>query len=185
MRFSKYTLSFLILALLMAFAGILWFTHGRSQPKTTNQPLSADSGYINMNPPTEEEKKAADDQKKKTEQQVQQEQTQQNTNSIIQVKPVISSVGQFFDEPYGNRIEVRAFIPGIYENGGKCKITFSKGESSFYKEVDALKDATTTRCETLTILRKDFPSAGTWQVKVSYNSLRYSGDSEIQQLEVE
>lgn len=93
------------------------------------------------------------------------------------VTPVISSAGQF-----DNQVEVRALVPGIYEAGGSCRAVFS-GAGNLSRTADALQDATTTRCEAITIPKTAF-AAGSWSVRVTYTSASSAGTSQPTRFEV-
>lgn len=87
------------------------------------------------------------------------------------ITPVITNAGQ-----YGSRVEVRAFMPSIYESGGTCTATFTQGTKKFSRQTEGIKDATTTRCDVFLVPLSDF-SSGDWKVIVTYNSSIYSGSS--------
>lgn len=129
---------------------------------------------INLDPPTEEDKERVDSHKEEL---VRQQESQQTNSGSV--KPVITDAGQ-----YDQEIEVRAFVPGIFESGGNCVVAFTKGSQNVSKQVPAVSEATTTRCSKLSVPRSEFPSTGTWSVTVAYKSVANSGTSDSKTLEV-
>lgn len=114
---------------------------------------------INYDPPTNEEKNAGDAIKQEI---IDNEQKNPPEKSIVKVILVDSS-------QYGDEIEVRAFVENFVEDGN-CTINFTNGDKSIDKTVPAFADASSTPCITLTLPVKDFPEAGMWSVKVTYNN---------------
>ncbi len=170
--------SALIIVLVLALISVFAYTQLRS----SNEPTvlqTADGGTVNLDPPTAEEKQAGDSQKQKNEQQSAPQTGQKS------VKPVITSAGQFDNPQYGQVIEVRTLVTGVYESGGMCTATFKLGQAVVTKQVEALQDATTTRCDVVIIPRSEFPSAGEWELTVSYASASYSGQSDATKVSVQ
>lgn len=140
--------------------------------KTTPAADNTDNG-IDYSPATEEEKADSDRQK---EVDAGRDDTPQTNN----VTPVIVDAKQ-----YGGEIEVRAYVPGIIEDGGACTITITKGQSTVVRRTEGAQDATNTNCGSIAIPRSEFSSAGQWSVVVSYSSAKYSGSSQAVTLEVQ
>jgi hypothetical protein len=133
--------------------------------QTPNEPQET----INFNPPTEEDKKAVDENKDRlTEKQDQ----QNNPPAGGSVTPVIISASYS-----GDSVEVRAFVPGIVETGGKCTVTLTKDGDKVARTGDAVQNASTTDCVPIVIARNEFGSSGTWKVSVSYASAKSNGSS--------
>lgn len=175
---KKYYLALVLLAALLVAGGVLAYSRMRNGVNDDNSQKT-----VNLDPPTEEERQAADDQKQQSEEQVKKEQ-QEPTGGDNEVTPVITSAGQFDDPQYGNRIEVRTFINGVYESGGTCTATFTQGSHKIERQVEAIQGATTTTCDVVAIPRSEFPSAGTWNLVVRYTSPTSSGSSEVTPVEV-
>lgn len=95
------------------------------------------------------------------------------------VTPVLVDASQYEDT-----IEVRAYVPGITENGGTCTVTMTLGAQKVTKQVGGTADATTTRCQNLNLPRSTFPQAGTWDVAVAYASATAAGTSATAKMEV-
>lgn len=150
--------------------------------KSNNSSVPADQtsqldGEINLSPPTEEEKLAADEAKQKIVSQ--EEQNSSNATESKQVTPVISSYG-YID----NAIFVSAFIPGIYEEGGICTLSLSKGSTSITRQTSGTKDATTTRCQNFSVPYEEGLSSGAWSASISYSSATANGSSDTVNIEV-
>jgi hypothetical protein len=76
----------------------------------------------------------------------------------------------------GGMLEVAGFVSGVVEDGGTCRLTATSSRRTATTETPAAADATTTSCGTLAIPRADL-SPGTWDVVLSYESPRASGES--------
>ena len=135
---------------------------------------------VNYDPPTEEERAAGDKQKEKVDKE-EQRQNSQNGDSTEKktTNVIITDAGQ-----YDDIIEVRSFIPDHYQDG-TCTIAFRKGGQTITKGTPAYRDASTTICTNPLIKRSEFPSAGDWQVSVSYDSKDAKGTSETQTITIE
>lgn len=95
------------------------------------------------------------------------------------VEPSIINAGQSGDD-----IQVRAFIPGVFESGGTCTFTFTDGAHTITKTVTATQDATTTRCPNVAVAKSEFAASSKWSVVVSYSSSKYKGSSDKTTFEV-
>lgn len=84
---------------------------------------------------------------------------------------------------YDDTIEVRSYIPDHYEDG-TCTITFTQDSKVVTKQTPAYRDATTTICTNPLIKRSEFPSPGTWIVKITYESSGASGESKAQNISI-
>lgn len=164
---KKILITLTILATLgMVAGGFLVFgrkNHNQSQANTT-APSSVES-KINLDPPTTQEKQAAEDKK-------QQIITEQNAtpSSTANVPIVITDASQ-----YGPTIEVRAYVPDIYEKDGTCTFSFTKNTDKIVKTTSAQPDAKTTYCTTLSVPRSEFSGSGDWQLTITYKSSTHSG----------
>lgn len=131
---------------------------------------------LTTTPPTKEEQQAADTQKEKN---IEREQIDTNNQATKTAEVVLVDAGQ-----YSDTIEVRAYIANIYEDGGTCTVTFTKDSQTVTRTSKGFKDATTTQCEPFNIPRSAFPSAGDWQLKISYTSNTSTGASASQAVNV-
>lgn len=83
---------------------------------------------------------------------------------------------------YGSIIEARAYIANVYEDGGKCTVTFLKGNLTVTRTNTAFKDATTTQCGSFSIDRADFAQAGSWEATIKYDSATARGLSDQKEI---
>jgi cell division protein FtsN len=172
-----------ISALLVTGAAIGLYQKFGNNTASVDTTTADSESKIDLSPPTEEEKQQAEDNKRRLEQEAR-EQSQSNNNNTKPAKPVITSAGQYDSAQYGTTIEVRTLVTGVYETGGECTATFTMGSQKLERRVEALQDATTTRCDAVIIPRADFPAAGTWDLVVSYSSAAYKGVSDPAKVEV-
>lgn len=95
-------------------------------------------------------------------------------NGKQSVKPTIVDAGQ-----YGSSIEIRSLISGVVESTGVCKIVFNGPSNNVVtKQVAAVADASSTRCENLEFGKSELPQNGEWRVIVEYTSSLSEGKSE-------
>jgi hypothetical protein len=157
----------IIIGFIIIVASILIFLNKRNDNQNTTNTTDStrkNDGYnIDYSPPTDQEKASGDNIKKEIENQ----NNDQEKTSNAEV--VISDASQ-----YGDIVEVRAFVNNIVSNGS-CKITFTKDGQTVTKTVDALADASTSQCKTLSLNSKDFTIKGEWGISVEFNSDKGSG----------
>lgn len=135
---------------------------------------------VNLEPSTEEDKEAVEENKNELSKKIANENQSTQTNSSPKtVSVVITDASQ-----YDQQIEIRAYVSGVIENGGICEILIKQGVQEIVKKVSGKSDATTTRCEALTVPRSEFANNGQWQVTVSYTSSSASGKSSVKALEI-
>lgn len=132
---------------------------------------------INYGPPTDEEQAAGDRQKKETLvrdelEKKYKEDARANPGAQKKATVTIVSAGQ-----YGATVEARAYITDIYEDGGICTATFTRGSQTVTQDSSAFKDATTIQCGALDIPKARFNASGDWQMTVSYKSSNANGVS--------
>lgn len=80
---------------------------------------------------------------------------------------------------------INSYVSGVFEDGGTCTATITKGSSQILKTSEGFKDATHTTCAPIFLKRSDFSSSGTWSVKVSYSSVTSEGQSQAVNIEVQ
>lgn len=132
---------------------------------------------INFNPPTKQEKASGNQQK-----QADIERQQVDTTSPSQTSSAVLHIVDA--SQYQDQIEVRGYTGDVYEDGGTCTATFTKDSKTVTGTSKAFKDATTTQCTPIDIPRSNFPSAGVWNLVVSYSSTNNKGTSEPQQVTI-
>lgn len=169
-----------VLLITVASAAYLLFHTNKSGNNESSGNVQQET--INFDSPSDEEIVAGDDKKSQIENDESESDSDNsaNPNDKKTVTPIITSAGQ-----YGDQIEVRAFVPNIYEANGTCIVTFTNNNDKIERQVEGIQDATTTRCDTVTILREDFPSSGTWTVRVAYSSPSSQGESDVTSFEVQ
>jgi uncharacterized protein (UPF0333 family) len=166
----------LIGAVLLILTGIAAYFYFRDSPNTATITTSTNEQKP-ITPATEEEKKESDRLKNATADREAQPQASATQKKSIQ--PVIVDANL-----YDQTVEVRAYIPGIVEDGGTCTVTLRKGSHIFTRTSAGFQDAKTTNCTKVTINRSDFPEAGTWSTTVSYDSNTASGTSDVRTFEI-
>lgn len=140
------------------------------------QDNDTDVTSINYDPPSNEEKNAGNEQKAEIAKQDKSANTTELTPSGKQkVTPIITSA---------NQNSVSAYVPGIFEENGKCRALFSSGSESFSLESEGFGNVSYTQCAPFSLQVSDFPKKGQWNVVVSYSSGVAEGESQSQQIEV-
>lgn len=169
------TIAILLLLTMVSIGGLLFWRQSSSNQNIIK--TDSDGGIINLNPPTEQEEQAGDIRK----QEIDQEEATPSRNDDVAKKTVsviITDAGQ-----YAEYIEVRAFIPNYYQDG-TCTITFRKNSQSLIKTAPAYTDSANTICTNPEIKRSEFPSDGSWQVSVTYESKNAKGTSDQQTITI-
>jgi hypothetical protein len=130
---------------------------------TSEGDLTSDEEYINLNPPTDQELQESEDNKDSLANGNGSLPT--NSNGKKQVTPVIA---------YGDRTEIRADVPGIFEEEGTCTATATKNGQTKTASSSGFGNYNYTSCTPITGLNL---SDGGWSVVVSYNSNTSEGSS--------
>lgn len=79
---------------------------------------------------------------------------------------------------------INAYVSGVFEEGGVCTATFTKGSSTLSKTSVGFQNASYTQCAPMEI-GNGFLSSGTWNVSVSYASSAAAGTSASQTMEIQ
>lgn len=169
---SKTSIVVALVVVLLAAGGAFAYYHFSD---TSVAPQN--SSGIDLSPATEPEKQDSNERKEET---AQQEDTPPPAPGATSVTPIIVDASQYSDQ-----IEVRSYVPAIYEDGGTCTVTFSKGSLTFTKQSAANKGATTTSCANVNVTRSEFAEAGQWTAVVSYSSPTALGNSQPKTFEVQ
>lgn len=180
-RLSKNKTMILTTFVALICFGFVGYTH-LNRNKTEDKWVDG----VNYRSPTNEEIKAGNQSKNNIDQKEQQrttnqqvkDKTQKNNSDKKDTSVIITDANQ-----YDNDIEVRAFMPDVYENGS-CIIKLQNNDVVFTKAMPAYKDVTTTICTNATIKRSDLHISGDWKVTVKFESDNYQGLSETQQIKV-
>lgn len=166
----------ILAALLLVVAGWLGYRKFYQQANNTS-PAPDSAETINYDPPTEEEKAETEAHK--------QQLTQQSTattpsSSKKTVKPVITFAGQ-----YDGFVEVGSYVSEVYEDGGTCTLTLTKGSQKVTRTAAGQKDVSKTLCPTFKVPVSEFPNSGTWAATVKYSSSSAEGTSDEKPVEVQ
>lgn len=142
---------------------------------TPRQQTKSPINTTNLDPPTPEEQQEAEQNKSEVTKD-QQKETSQTTptqpGQKIDAKPFIVYAGQNDSE-----IELNSYTSAVFEDGGTCTATFTKGTQTVMRSVIGFADARHTTCPPIAIPRGDFAQAGDWKVKLTYNSRTATGTS--------
>jgi len=130
----------------------------KSHNKKSSTYTTADGQTINLNPPTQDEKTQTDTHKEEiTNNQPVNDKTQptqQQPSTIVFTQ--ISSSG------------VRAYVTGVFEEGGTCTATATQGHTVITKTSTGFQNASYTQCAPI---NWDAPlSSGSWLVTLVYKS---------------
>ncbi|RTK95171.1 hypothetical protein EKI60_01805 [Candidatus Saccharibacteria bacterium] len=129
---------------------------------------------INYGPATDTEKKEADANKDRiVKEQEQNNPSPETPSGKKAVTPTITSTTG----------SIKAYVSGIFEEGGTCTATFSKGDSKLSRTSVGFQNVSYTQCAPIDI-SDGFLSPGTWSLVVSYSSATAEGSSGAQSVEV-
>lgn len=169
---------FLLLALLaglLLIGGALAYTNRNNNLPVVVVTTPEGPERIDLNPPTEEEKKETADNKDAI------ANDQQNGNTPTTTTPgQKKSVKPTITNTTGS---INAYVAGIFEEGGTCTATFTKGTSSRTKTSAGFQNASYTQCAPIS-LEPGFLSPGDWTVSLKYTSEKSEGTSDTQVLKV-
>lgn len=89
------------------------------------------------------------------------------------VVPIISS----YSRSSGNMLNVSGLVTGIVDQGGKCTFTLQWDSGSRDATTDAQAGPNSTACGTAQVSLDSIPETADVQIKLTYNSDAYSGNS--------
>lgn len=122
---------------------------------------------------------------------VEQKETDEHKDSIVkdqdvqsQIPKPLTSSGKKSVTPTITNADTRrisSYIVGIFEEEGTCTATFTKGSTTKTKTSSGFGNVSYTQCAPIDI-EDNFLTSGTWQVKVSYSSVRSEGVSTTKQV---
>ena len=160
------------------FGAASYYVYTRQIAETEGN--SDDIAAINLAPATAEDRKRAEDHKKTIEER---DRTIESGNQVNEskkiIKPIITYAGQ-----YGAKVEVGAYAPGVYEEGGICGAKFTNNGLVLERKVQATKSASSVDCPVVSLTNQEFMQKGLWNVVVSYESSTAAGASEPRTFEV-
>lgn len=157
-----------IVAILIIAGVALNLRSGNNQ--TVTKP-SADGLPVNLSPPTKQEKAETEAHKENL---TQPSQPAPSENKKKQVTPIITNA---------SKREINAYVPGVFEEGGICTATLTKGDKTVTKTSKGFGNVSYTSCEPINI--ENLLDAGTWSAIVSYSSNAAEGKSVIKLFTVE
>lgn len=168
--FKRHHLLMLTAAILLVIAGGAWALKAYDKTQKTND-TAGDGSYVNLSPPTEEEKQETQAHKKELSNSPSPSTTNEGKK---QVTPVITSA---------NQDQISAYVPGVFEDGGTCTATLTKGSKTVTKTSEGFKNVSYTSCAPINV-SGSFPEKGTWSVVVIYKSSAAEGTSKPTTFEV-
>lgn len=156
-----------LVLLVVAGVGLALTRRGNDSPGSTDDAV-AEEAYVNLEPPTEEEKQQAENRKDEI---VAQNENQSSPSTSPDGKKQVTPVITGSDENF-----VRAYIPGVVEEGGTCTSSLSKsGSQTVTASSEGVANVSQTVCA-IDISNKSL-TAGQWSVVVSYSSSASEGKS--------
>ncbi len=164
--------------LLVAAAVVLLLGLGlyvvKARPFSKKTPTATNP--VNYGPATAQEKSETEQHKKDLAEN--QPSSTSTTAGKTNVKPVITYADQ-----YGQNVEVGSYVAGIFENGGTCQLTLTKGSMNVERSATGVSSATTTNCPTFSVKVSDL-TPGDWTAKVTYSSQAAEGTSDTKVISV-
>lgn len=83
----------------------------------------------------------------------------------------------------GTTGSIKAYVNGIFEEGGTCTATFTKDGTTLTKSSAGFQNVSYTQCAPISI-GDGFLSPGTWSMTLNYSSATAEGTTASQQIEV-
>lgn len=139
------------------------------------KPASTDSGGINYNSPTDAEKKETEQFKKDLE-----AKTSSSDNSPSNNQASVTMTYLVYQD---NKVSSAGFINNLFEDGGTCTLTLTKGSVNVEGTSTGLQDVNKTTCPTISIDKARL-QAGEWTAFLSYSSSGGSGSSPVRTINV-
>lgn len=171
--------TFILIGVVVVACGALIFVLVRRDSPAVPSTDSVSQGGINYGPPTEEDKAAVEQNK----QELSQGQTTAPTTPAPDGRTVRTPIITYAQQ-YDANIETTGYIPGVFEDGGTCKATFSKGSLRVVKESAGFADVNRTSCTPIVVPVTEFAEKGKWTVAISYESSSSTGVSTSVEVEV-
>lgn len=163
---SKVLATIIILTAVLGYGTYLLIRHYHNPDTTPTAP----SG-VKLVPATNQEKKESEQNKDNIVQQQSQNQNSQNQPSSTTKKQVTVTITG------ANTSSVKAYVTGVFEDGGTCTATFTQGSNIVARTSTGFANVSYTQCSQIT---PNLPTGGTWSVVVSYTSVAAVGTSQAQ-----
>ena len=170
-NFFKRNWLLLTLVLLLVVGTGAWLIH--SHGSTTKVGTTADGKQVNLDPATKADKQDSESHKDALANKTDDSSTAGTSSGKAQVSPVITNAS---DQ------EVNAYISGVFEDGGTCTATLTKGSKVVTKTSTGFKNVSYTSCPPIDV--DGSLDNGTWSVVVSYSSSSADGKSATKTIEV-
>jgi hypothetical protein len=164
---KKSTLLLLAITLVLISGALILYTYNKHKRKSTATPSLISGNYINYDPPTQQEKNEADSVKQKI---VEKKDTNGPT-APANITPIIS---------YASKTSVNAFVPGVFEDGGMCKASFTQNDITINRTVTGFANSNYTQCAPII---PNLPNENRWVITIYYKSAQSSGSSQSQEIQ--
>ncbi|MBA3757276.1 hypothetical protein H0X09_00190 [Candidatus Saccharibacteria bacterium] len=149
-------------AIIIAGSALLYLAVARNNKAPLNdqaQLITEDGQEVNLDPPTDEEK---DEANKHKEEIVNRDEQIKNPPSSSQTNPATVVITE------ATGVLVRAYVTGVFEEGGTCTATATQGSQVKTKSSSGFQNVSYTQCAPM---EWDTPlGGGPWTIKVIYKS---------------
>jgi hypothetical protein len=177
---KKRTLFAIISLAIIVLGSFFVYRYFQANPETPANAKKKGADMVNLNGPTDEEKKSGDGAKDKI---IENEKARNQPNTPTSNGKKLITPTLTYAQQYGQQVEVGAYISSVFEDGGVCKLTFTKDTITQTAQVDAVKGASSVDCPVMVISRSKL-EAGSWQASVTYTSSSSEGSSLSRNVEV-
>ncbi len=171
-RIKRIVFMVLVLLLLVSGLSVSWYRN-RNNNETGSEISAPGTEKIDLSPPTEADKQAVDDNKTRIAEK--DSQNAQAPSAVTNVTPTIVDASYYASDQV---FELSAYVSGVFESTGVCKVTLTKGSVTVSRESVGFKNSSYTSCTPISIPLTSFPSAGEWSVVVNYTSPTAQGNSQ-------
>jgi hypothetical protein len=137
----------------------MFVVHRNAKNVKSPQIIGTDGQKVTLTPATPQEKRAADDHKSSI---------LQKDEAINKAEPDNTPVSASLVITEASSTSVRAYISGVYEDGGSCTATAVQGSQKVTASSVGFKNVSYTQCPSMTWSSP--LSGGAWTVKVTYKS---------------
>lgn len=113
--------------------------------------------------------------------------SQTNTSAGSTNMPGTASVMISYAGQTNQTIQVSSYVSNVFEDGGTCTLTLTKGNSTVTRTVQGVANVSYTTCPTFSIENSGHSAlaAGSWNIVVSYKSAAFNGSSETRTVDVQ
>lgn len=162
---KKTSLGILLAAILAAGLLVwLWHSHRNNSGSASGNSSPQTSNGINYGPPTQTEKQDSQDAKRRDLQSGNSGGASSSGKEQVQIQVLAATLNS-----------VKANVIGVFENGGTCTATFSKGSESHSFSSSGIANSNYTQCAPISV---NGISGSGWSVVVNYSSDKATGQSQ-------